>query len=332
MKPWSAFAAKPVEFFGPPLTVGVDLGRRTIKVAAVRGRRHLVHAAIYPTPDGAVDGGTVRNIQALAPALRAGLRSAGIKTGRAVVGMGGRTALVRTFMLPPMPEDELKNAVKWEAERHLPLRIDEAVLDAQVMREVTEDGQRRVEVLMAAVPERDAVAYYGVAHEAGLDVAALEVSSLALVRSLAKTTALTAVVDIGADASDIVIVQDGLPPVCRSIPVGADHLSSAAGVPAADAGIGATAPGWQELLEGLTRSIEYFQAQARREKVERVVVTGEGAELPGAAQTLAAGLGVPVTIGDPLARLTVAAGLAERLGTHRASLAVAVGLALRCLH
>ncbi|HEV2440269.1 MAG TPA: type IV pilus assembly protein PilM [bacterium] len=332
MNLWSAPALKPVELLGPPLTVGVDLGRRTIKVAAVRGRKHLVHAAIYPTPDGALDGGTVRNARALAPALRMGLRSAGIRSGRAVVAMGGRTALVRTFMLPPMPQDELKSAVKWEAERHLPLRIDEAVLDAQVVREVTEDGQRRVEVLMAAVPERDALAFYEVAHGAGLDVAALEVSSLALTRVLADTGAVTAAVDIGADATEIVIVHGALPPVCRSLPIGADQLSAAADVPATAPEPASPAPGWHELLEGLTLSIEYFQAQAHREKVERVVLTGEGAELPDATQLLTAGLGVPVMIGDPCSRLTVAAGLSERLGRHRASLAVAIGLALRSLH
>lgn len=322
-----------MDLFATSPTIGVDLGRRAIKVAAVRGggRPHLVGAAIYPTPDGALDGGTVRNARALAPALRLGLRSAGIRGGRAVVGMGGRTALVRTFLLPPMPQDELKSAVKWEAERHLPLRIDEAVLDAQVVREVTEDGQRRVEVLMAAVPERDALAFYEVAHEAGLDVAALEVSSLALTRVLADTGALTAAVDIGADATEIVIVHGALPPVCRSLPIGADQLSAAADVPAAPEPA-STAPGWHELLEVLTLSIEYFQAQAHREKVARVVLTGEGADLPDATQLLTAGLGVPVVVGDPFSRLTVAASLSERLGGHRASLAVAIGLALRSLH
>ncbi len=318
--------------FAIPPTIGIDLGRRAIKVAAVRGgsRPRLVGAAIYPTPDGAVDGGTIRNAAALTSAIRGALRAAGIRRGRAVVGMGGRTALVRTLTLPPMPPDELKNAVKYEAERHLPLRIDEAVLDAQVVREVSEDGQRRMEVLMAAVPERDALLFYQVTHDAGLDVTALEVSSLALARTLANTETLTAAVDIGADATDIVIANGTLPPVCRSLPVGSDHLVSAT-VAAGPEREAAAGPGWHDLLEGLTRSIDYFQAQARRETVERVVVTGDGAEVPGVIQMLATELALPITQGDPLAGLTATPEAAAQTRDHRPAFAVAIGLALRTL-
>jgi len=321
-----------VDLLGPSPTVGVDLGRSTIKVAAVRGGKspRLIRAAIHPTPDGAIEGGTVRNAPALTAALRAVLRSSGIHRWRAVVGMGGRTALVRTVTLPSMPADELKNAVRWEAERHLPLRIDEAVLDAQVAREVTEDGQRRTEVLMAAVPERDALLFYQVARDAGLNVAALEVSSLALARTNASSGTLTAMVDIGADATEIVIVHPTLPPACRSLPIGSDHLAqSPPAVPGAEHEGTAAAPGLHDLVDGLAKSIDYFQAQARKEKIERVVLTGDGVHAADVAQMLAAELSVPVEIGDPLARLTVPDGVAQQLGNHRASLAVAIGLALR---
>ena len=321
-----------MDLLGPSPTVGVDIGRRTIKVAAVRGGTppRLTHAAIHQTPDGAVDGGSIRNVPLLAAALRAALRGTGIRRGRAVVGMGGRTALVRTVTLPPMPDDELKNAIRWEAERHLPLRIDEAVLDAQVVREITEDGQRRLEVLMAAVPERDALLYYQVAHDADLDVAALEVSSLALARTLANPETLTAAVDIGADATEIVMTKRTLAPVCRSLPVGADQLTPAAG--AAAAGEAAEGPGLHELLDGVAKSIDYFQAQTHREKVERVVLTGEGADIQGVAQMLASELSLPVEVGDPLSRLAVAPGVASNARGRGVSLAVALGLALRTLH
>ena len=322
-----------MDLLAPLPTVGVDLGRRTIKVAAVRQGNppRLLQAASYPTPEGAIDGGTIRNASALATGLRIALRNAGIRRGRAVVGMGGRTALVRTVMLPPMPEEELKNAVKWEAERHLPLRIDEAVLDAQVVREVTDDGRRQVEVLMAAVPESDALRYYQIAHDAGLDVAALEVSALALARTLANPDTLTAAVDIGADATEIVIAHRALAPVCRSLPIGGDQLvpNAASSRPETDPPTATT--GWQDLLDGVARSIDYFQAQARREKIERVVVTGDGVRFPGIVQMLATELSIPVAVGDPLSRVTVAPETAARVRDYGASLAVAIGLALRTL-
>lgn len=267
-----------------------------------------------------MEGGTIRDAAGMTAALREALRSAGIGRARAVIGVQGRIALVRTFLLPPMPDNELKNAIRWEAERQLPLRIDEAVMDAQVVRHVTEDGQRRLEILMAAVPEREALAYYQVAHDAGLDVAALEVSSLALARALAGADALTAAIDIGSDITEIVIAHRALPPVCRTLTVGGDHLAMPPD---------AAAPGWRDLLEGVARTIDYFQAQARVGRIERGVVTGEGPAVPAVAEVLTAQLGVPVMVGDPLARLAVAPDAGGDLRTHRAAFAVAVGLALR---
>jgi type IV pilus assembly protein PilM len=319
-------ARQPVNLLRSGATVGVDLGRRAIKVVVIRwgSPPRLVYAARHGTPDGAVEGGVIRNAAALSAALREALRGAGVTGARGVLGIQGRTALVRTFLVPPMPKDELKTAVRWEAERQLPLRIEEAVLDAQVVRHVTEDGQPRLEVLMAAVPERDALSYYQVANDAGLDVAALEVSSLALARALTSDDkALTAAIDVGSDATETVIAHPALPPVCRTLPVGGDDLALPPTSP--------TTPGWKDLLEGVARSFEYFQAQARVGKIERVVVTGEGAVVSAVARVLAVELDVPVSIGDPLSRVTIAPNVNGDLREQPATFAVAVGLALRTI-
>ncbi len=315
---------------GPP-TIGIDLGRRTIKLVAVRNgkRPALLHAAAHPTPGGAIEGGTIRNASALAQALRAALRGAGIRQGRAVVGIGGRNAVVRHITLPPMPSEELRDAVRWEAERHLPLRVEEAVLDAQVLREVTEDGQPRLEVVMAAVPERDALLYHGVASEAGLEVAAIEVASLALARTLRETEVPTLGVDLGLDNTEIVVAHNRLPLVCRTLPVGRERLAGPPSPTAAGSGE-EPAPELQDLLNGLTQSIDYFQAHGRREKIERVVLTGEDVSSGSVGAVLTSGLGIPVQVGDPLWRLdgTAIPGAARERGV---TLAVAAGLAMRKL-
>jgi type IV pilus assembly protein PilM len=334
-----------VQILGEPATVGVDLGRRTVKIVAVRhrSRPQLVSAAIQAIPEGAIEGGVILNPAAVIDALRAARRSARIRGGRGVIGMGGRNVIVRHFAFPPMPPEELRNAVRWEAERQLPVRMEDTVMDAQPLGDVTEDGQRRLEVLMAAAPERDALLHFRVATEGGLDVAAIEVTSLALARLLGDTETPTAAVDIGSDVTEIVISHKTLPLVCRSLPVGRDHLSwdndsgtaapgdGDAAPPAPGGPAAASASGFRELLEGLTRSLDYFQAQARRGTVERVVLTGEGALLPGVAQVLAAELAVPVEVGDPLALFKLPPDLPQDIQEHGPTLAIAAGLALRAL-
>jgi len=326
----------PLDLLGAPLTIGVELGRGAVKVVAVRrgARPRLVHAAISPMPAGVIEGGMVLALPLAVDTLRAALRQAGIRRGRAVIGISGRNVIVRHLPFPPMPADELKSAIRLEAERHLPLRIDEAVLDAQVLREVTEDGQKRIEVLMAAVPERDALAYHQAAAGAGLDVAAIEAASLALVRTLDEDPGPIAGVDVGADITEIVIARHTLPLVCRSFPVGRDHITSAGLMRTAEPSADASAspgPGLQDLLDGVARSFDYFQAQARQERIARVVLSGDGALTPGLAQLLAGELAVPVAVGDPLARLAISPQISLEVLDQRAAFAIAVGLALRTL-
>ncbi len=288
-----------------------------------------MHAAAHPTPNGAIEGGTIRDAPGVVAALRAAMRSVGIRKGRAVVGIGGRSAVVRHLSLPPMPAEELKDAVRWEAERHLPLRVEEAVLDAQVLREVTEDGQRHLEVLMAAVPERDVLPYHQVVEAAGLDVAAIEVASLALARTLGETEAVTAAIDVGSDTTEIVIAHRTLPLICRTLLVGSDHLSTDASGGAAGPG-GEAAPGLQDLLNGLTQSIDYFQAQVRGKKLEHVVMTWEVLATSRVVPLLTAELGVPVEAGNPLGLLG-ASTIPQDIRQRSPSFATAVGLALRSI-
>lgn len=320
-----------VDLLGAPPIVGVDLGKRTLKVVAVRGgkRPQLTHAAIHPIPQGAIDGGAILDPPAVIDTLRAALDRAQIRRGRTVLGMGGRNVVVRHLTFPPMPEDELKSAVRWEAERHLPLRIEEAVLDAQVLREVIEDGQRRLEVLMAAVPERDALLYHQIATEAGLDVVAIEATSIALARTLGDSGGTTAAVDVGPDITEIVIVS-GLPLVCRNVPVGDEGLprGGARQEAGAEGEQAAPPPPLEDLLTGLIQSIDYFEAQVRG-KIDRVILTGDGALTPGVAQMVAGAVAVPVEVGNPLSRFSVAPGVLHNVGSETAPLAVATGLALR---
>src|SRR5712692_1714048 len=136
--------------------VGIDIGKSAIKVAEVhrtaRGLE-LRRFGLAFTPPGSVEGGLILDQQAVARAVGEVLRRAGVRTRRAVVSVTGQNVLARVLRLPPIPPEEVKQAIRWEAERHLPFPIDEAVIVFLIDRAATENGQRQLEVLLAAAPE-----------------------------------------------------------------------------------------------------------------------------------------------------------------------------------
>src|ERR671936_1645971 len=68
------------------------------------------------------------------------------------LGVANQRVAVRTFRLPLIEDpDELRTAVRFQAQEHLPMPLDQAVLDHQVVSRFSgEDGTRGMEVVAVA--------------------------------------------------------------------------------------------------------------------------------------------------------------------------------------
>ena len=105
-----------------------------------------------------------------------------------------------------MKEQELGQAVKWEAEAHIPLSIDEVYLDWQIIEQPVNHPDH-YNILMAAAPCSLVDSYLNFLKKAGLEPIALEPESVAVVRSLIKPNDVkpTIIVDLGASGTNFVI-------------------------------------------------------------------------------------------------------------------------------
>ncbi len=319
------------------VAVGLDIGKRAIKAAEIRRTVRgieLRRFAITPTPVGAIEGGLILDRDALTGALLAVLRDAKIRSRRVVIAVTGQNVLARVLRLPPIPEDEIKQAIRWEAERHLPIPVDDAVLDAQLVREVVEDGQRQVEVLLAAAPEGLVLSYIEALAAARLLVDAVEVGALAMSRALGEmvTTGTRALVNLGASTTDLAVVRDGVPQFTRTILSGQEAVSRAAAVPQTGEGADAfaLASGLDELLTQLRRSLDFYRAQFGGATIDGVVLCGGGARIPRIDRHFALELDLPVSVGTPLVGVELHAGVdPAAFNAVAPQLVVATGLAMR---
>ena len=93
----------------------------------------------------------------------------------------------------------------------------------------------------------------------------------------------------------------------------------------ATAAVNAVRRAFEALARELVSSLTYYQSQPDSLGIGEVVVTGGTARLDGLAEELGRLLGVPVRVGDPLARVELMHPVAEE---DRGSLAIAVGLGI----
>ena len=176
--------------------VGLDLDPGHIAAAEVtaNGSVSLKRGAVAPLRPGILRDGEVADVPALAEALKTFFAENGFST-RVRLGIANQRIVVRTLDLPPLEDEKaLAAAVKVQAPDHIPMPMDEAVLDWQSLGTVAgPGGQERTRVVVVAVRREMVDKLAGAAREAGLTVEGIDLSAFGMVRALADRKATGAV-------------------------------------------------------------------------------------------------------------------------------------------
>ncbi|MBD3221152.1 type IV pilus assembly protein PilM [bacterium] len=159
-----------------------------------------------------------------------------------------------------------------------------------------------------------------------------------------------AMLDVGGGVTNVHIVKNGVPYFTRDLPIGTSHFveefQKQLGLTYETAN--AVAHGSvdevdaelvtdivrsvaEEIYQGLEPSLSYLKNSGEADGIDRIVMSGGGARLPGLSEHLAESYDVPSEIADPLRDLDFVEGLfgdddPDQLGPM---LTVSVGLALR---
>jgi type IV pilus assembly protein PilM len=332
--------------------VGLDLDPGHIAAAevTVNGSLSLKRGAVAPLRPGVLRDGEVADVPALAEALKSFFAEHGFSK-RVRLGIANQRIVVRTLDLPPLGDDKaLAAAVKVQAPDHIPMPMDEAVIDWQSLGTVQHSsGQPRTRVVVVAVRREMVDRLVAASREAGLKLEGIDLSAFGMVRALAgarKVDGAVLYVSVGgltnvavANASGCLFTRaaaGGLDALVHTLAerrgLTAEHARQWLGH------VGLLAPldsvdgdedlvaaarsvleeGVHQLADTVRNSLNFYRMQESAEQVEHGVVTGAAVAIPGFVEALADRLRLPLepavvdTDGEQAdaGRLTVAAGLA----------------------
>ncbi|MFH1460958.1 MAG: type IV pilus assembly protein PilM [Patescibacteria group bacterium] len=191
---------------------GLDLSNLSLKLAQIKkknGDLSLVSFVKEDIPQGVIEEGEIKKDKELAIILKNALKKVkgeSLNTPKVVCNLPEEKIFIRVIQLPKMKEEELEQAVHWEAEAHIPLGIDEVYLGFQVIKPMV-NHLDHLDVLIAATPRPLVDKYLSCLKQSGLEPIALEPESLAVVRSLIAKDELkpSIIVDLGATGTNFVI-------------------------------------------------------------------------------------------------------------------------------
>ena len=344
--------------------VGLRIGSTQVTAAHVRnnGSAELLQLANLPLERGVIVGGEVREPVALAKALKTLFAQNKLPKKTIRLGVASNRIGVRVLDVPSVDDPkQFENAIRFRAQESLPIPVADAVLDHVVLsEEPSESGEVMRRVLLVFAHRELVNRYVDVCRQAGLKLAGIDLDAFALLRAIgpeldSETRRASVVVAVGHERT-VFAVSDG--EVCdftrvlewgsntidvaiaRALnlsPSQAEPLKLALDLAATEPPAGLSPMQFEvaraavteeiaHLVRELLSSLRFYQSRPGSLDLHEVVLSGGGSELAGFGDEVQRGLGVPVRVADPFARVS----LAKKVKTPESagSYAVAVGLGI----
>lgn len=295
--------------------IGLVIDADAVRAVAIdrRGGLTVKRAGEVPLAPGAVSGGEITDMAHVAEALRELWRVGEFEAKDVSIAIGSPRVAIRPVDVPDMADDELRSSLKFQIGDHLPINPDDAIVDFQDLGGPDAEKGTRPVLLVAA--HRDIVNQaVDAASDAGLRVRRVDVIPLLLARvalpllpSAAPATesaeagvpGLEAIVDVGDDITNVVLVYGGTAVFARTLGAGLGRDVLSAGADAT-----ALADRLFPLMEEVRNTLAFAASQLRAGKVTAVLASVPSAHEKLLADCLRATLGVPIVplrAGDLLA-------------------------------
>jgi len=347
--------------------LGIDIGTSSVRIVELsrqRERKKLENygemraSSIYKDSFRTFDKNTLLfSNQNVAKAIKAILEESKITTRRAIFSIPDFSSFFTNFELPVMTEEELPQAIQYEAKRHVPLPLGEVTLDWQVMNNQPAGENQTFKILLVAVPNEIIDQYKNISQMAGVELFALEAEVFGLLRSLVQESKdPIALVDIGAQTSTCSIIDKGVLKASHSFDLSGNELTDVVSKSLSvdyetadklkeknglllDQSVGlhqekqvrdVLLPFIDAILGEIDNICEDFY-KIEKKAVKKIVLAGASALLPGLEEYCQNYFKKEIEIADPFYDISYPPVLEKRIKQMSPAYAVAIGMALRGL-
>jgi type IV pilus assembly protein PilM len=341
--------------------LGVDIGTTSIKIAELTesgarpflknygvlesyGHLERLNNAIQTSSLKMLDRETSELLNML-------LAQSKINTTDVVASIPSFMAFTALLDVPVMSPEETAQAMQYQARAFVPLPISEVTIDWLPVGEYTDEkGVKKQQVFLISVPNEHIKKYQRIFKGAGLTLRALEIEGLSLARIVTTgDPTLTLIADIGARSTAIVVAQSGFlkysaqtdfasGSLTQAIASGlsinvrrAEELKKQRGLSSSSGDYELSTlmmPFLDVILNEVKRVRDNYEKNYKS-KIERIVLTGGGANLLGIEDYFSEQFKLPTSKADPFSKIAYPKEVSSLMKEISAPFSVALGLGIR---
>jgi type IV pilus assembly protein PilM len=333
----------------------LDIGTNAVRVVQLTPAGpdawNLSHFGYAPLDEKISSSSSPEALRRLGEVIMTAVGQSGIKTKNVAIGLPSSKTFTTVIEVPLMPENELRNTIKYQVDQYIPMAVNEAKVDWALLGTSLHDPKMQ-EVLIASTANSYTEERLEFIESLGLNVIASEPDPLAMVRSLLPAGVPDArlIIDVGELSTDLAITFGDAPRLVRTIPTGIKSLIKAAvqnlnvqedqarqfilkfGL-APDRLEGQVYRAIEGTLENftaeLTKSIKFFQTRYPSTPVGAILLSGYGAVVPGFGDYVSSKTSIPSSMANPWQRVRVSQADQQQLMSVAYEFGAVIGLAQR---
>ncbi len=344
--------------FGQKKILALDIGTSSIKLAEIDSSRKgwmLRKFGVVTLNPGWVKDGEIVEPQSVAATIKTLVQSVKSRRKNVATAIFGNGVIVKRISMAPIEENLIAEAIKWEAEQYIPFDVNGAAIDHHIIRHDDRGAGENLDIILIGAKQEFVFRFIESLESADLKCTILDVSGFALANcfeaNYGKLPGLTALLNIGAGVTNLVIVENGEVIFSRDSMVGGQtytndlHKSMGVSIPEAEslkisASMGQEVPPevntimtstTEQMVDEIRNAFEFFIATGGGGRVNKIYVTGGSIFIPKLVEEVSAAVGVPFEVLNPFKEITFdeKALTSEYIQQIQSICPVAIGLGLR---
>ena len=332
--------------------LGVDIGTLSIKVVELsseNGRPKLQNYAILSNYN-LIENQTPKVFGGEASLMLSRmLKESGMIAQEVNMSAPIFSSFLTIMELPPMSESEVASAIQFEAKKYIPVPLDSVLVDWSL---IGTGADGKILILLIAIPKDLVNEYQFIARESNLKLINLELETTSATRALIGNDPVPAVLmDMGSRDTTISVVDGGYLRISHSIETSGEDLTRALanslniswrraeelkkeqGLKVMDNNNqinDVLAPLLDTIINAAKNIIDLYFSKTNK-KVEKLIIYGGAAKMPGFSEHLGKGLGIDALIGNPFNKIIYDKKLNPIMEEIGHEFTIAAGLALKAI-
>lgn len=336
---------------------GLDIGSRTIKVAEIAETKKghsLKSFGMIDIDPGAIEDDAIKDQEAVADSIRELFKTYNLKDRNVAISIGGYSVIVKKINVQSMTEDQLQDTIQFEAEQYIPFDISDVNLDFQILGE-NERNPNQMDVLLVAAKRKIINDYIDLVKLAGLNPCVIDVDAFALQNIYEFNYKIreenVALIDIGASKTSLNILKGASSVFMRDVSLGCGQInqkivslidcsfeeaeqikqsgqSEQISQKDLDEVVSSIVNDWYTEIK---RALDFFYSTYPEDQIEKIVLSGGGANIKEFHQLLATETATEVELINPFQNFYIeeAAFDSSYLEGIAPQAAICIGLTLR---